>query len=82
MRNTKYWPLTSYLKYCNQDELTLTFEEIEEILGFKLSPCKRNHLANWSNTKTIRLPLSWLDAGYKTHDVDMENEIVHFTIVK
>ena len=79
MRNTKYWPLTSYLQHCGKDELTLTFEEVEHILGFELPDSSRKYRVNWANTETLRFPLSWLDAGYMTHDVDMEKGIVHFS---
>lgn len=79
MRNTKFWPLTSYLQNCGKDELTLTFDEVERILGFELSDSKRKYRANWSNTETLRFSLSWLDAGYTTHNVDMDREIIHFS---
>lgn len=81
MRNTKYWPLTSYLQHCGKNELTLTFKDVEHILGFELPYSTRQYRVNWANTETLRFPLSWLDAGYRTHDVDMENEIVHFSKV-
>lgn len=79
MRNTKYWPLTSYLQHCGKDELALTFEEIEHILGFELPSSAKEYRANWANTTTVRFPLSWLDAGYMTHDVDMVRGIVNFS---
>ncbi len=79
MKYTKYWPLTSYLEHCKQDEITLKFDEIEKILGFKLPPSARDYPANWSNTETLALPVSWLNAGYRTHDVNMIEGIVHFT---
>ena len=78
MRDTKYWPLVTHLKYCGKDEVTLTFKEIEQILGFKLPASARKHNAIWSNTYTLALPYGWLLAGYKTHHVDIPNEIVHF----
>ena len=79
MRNTKYWPLTSYLQHSGKDELTLTFKEIEDILGFGLPNSTKEYRANWANTTTVVFPLTWLDAGYRTHDVDMERGIVHFS---
>ena len=74
----KYRRLTDYLLQSEESEITLSFNEIENILGFNLSPSARKHRPNWSNTTTISLPRSWLAAGYKTYDVDMEKEKVTF----
>lgn len=79
MKHTKYWPLTSYLEHCGKDEVALTFDEIEEILGFDLPQSARDYPVNWSNTETLTLPFAWLNAGYRTHDVNMIRGIVHFT---
>ena len=79
MEQTKYWLLTRYLENCGKNELSLTFEEIEGILGFELPQSARDHAVNWSNTKTLRLPLAWLNAGYRTHNVNLFEGKVHFT---
>ena len=79
MKNIKYWPLTDYLKTCGKDELTLTFDDVEQILGFRLPQSARDYPVNWSNTNSLSLPLAWLYAGYHTHNVDMSKGIVHFT---
>lgn len=39
----------NYLINSNQDIVKLTFNEIEEILGFDLAPSVRTHRPNWSN---------------------------------
>lgn len=74
----KYYNLTNYLKSSNDDFISLTFNEVENILGFKLPPSVRKHRANWSNTTTLSFPCSWLKAGYKTVEVDMDNEEVTY----
>lgn len=79
MKNTKYQPLTEYLLKSNKDEITLSFSEIEAILGFTLPGSAKNYAVNWSNTKSVGLPWAWLNAGYKTHNTDMKKGIVHFT---
>ena len=78
MKHTKYFRLSSYLRSSNKDELTLSFDEIEKILGFKLPKSARDYPVNWSNTETLTIPFAWLNVGYKTHNVDMINGIVHF----
>ena len=77
--SSKYSPLTNYLVQCGKDELTLTFDEVEQILGFKLPDSLRDYRTNWANSETLSFPLAWLRAGYKTHDVDMYRGIVNFT---
>lgn len=42
---------TNYLINLNQDIVKLTFNEIEEILGFELAPSARTHRHNWSNNE-------------------------------
>ena len=48
-RKTKYQPLADYLADSGQDDVTLSFSQIEEILGFKFSPLTRKHRPNWAN---------------------------------
>ena len=74
----KYYNLTNYLNTSNKELISLTFNEVENILGFKLPPSIRRHRANWSNTTTLSFPCSWLKVGYKTVEVDMINEKVTF----
>lgn len=78
LASPKYRKFTDYLIASGESEIHLSFVQVEDILGFKLAPCARNHRANWANTTTISLPRSWLAAGYKTYNVDMENESVTF----
>ena len=81
MLYTKFYKLKEYFEHCDKNEVTLTFKEVEQIIGFQLTPCYYNHAANWSNTYTLKLPPAWLDAGYRSHNVDMEGQICHFTRV-
>ena len=78
MRKTKYQPLADYLLASGKDDLMLTFTQIEEILGFELSPSARKHRANWSNNEIEALSWGWRNAGYESYGVDMNREIAHF----
>ena len=78
MRTTKYQPLADYLLNSGKDDLTLTFLEIETILGFELSPSHKKSRPNWSNNEHEALSKGWLNAGYRTYGVEIENGIVRF----
>jgi len=76
----KYDPLRKYLQTLTGTEITLTFQEIEEIIGVSMEPSARTYFRSWDNTggsSAVRQN-SWLDAGWKTVMVDMENEKVKF----
>lgn len=77
-RQTKYQPLADYLANCGQDNVTLTFSQIEDILGFKLSPSARKHRPNWANNSVEALSWGWMPVGYESYGIDMKNEIAHF----
>lgn len=74
----KYRLLTSYLKNSNKKQVKLTFDEIENIIGFSLSPSAYNNRANWANSTSQSLACSWLKANYKAVEVDMIQKYVIF----
>ena len=78
IKSKKYQPLTDYLCEINEPTVTLTFEAIEQILGFGLPNSARIHRAYWSNTKTHSVSLSWLNAGFETVDVDLNHQEITF----
>jgi hypothetical protein len=70
-RQTKYQPLADYLANCGYDNVTLTFSQIEDILGFKLSPSARKHRPNWANNSVEALSWGWMPVGYESYGIDM-----------
>lgn len=69
---TKYYPLHEYLRPLAQGEpITLTFDEIEAILGASLPPSARVSRAWWANSTTPQ-GQAWLDAGWLVDAVDIE----------
>ena len=79
----KYDPLGEYLKNLpsTTKRKTLTFEKIEEIIGQEMEDSARINLTSWDNRRSNTTPVrqnSWLDAGWKTSMIDMENELVRF----
>ncbi len=68
----KYDPLYNYLSKRTDARITLTFAEIESIIGDKLPASARKHSAWWCSGKSnghLQAD-SWIDANYKTVDVE------------
>ena len=72
-RGSKYYPLFEYLQRSGQDEVTLTFAEIEALLELDLPPSARTQRAWWSNRSQGALQASaWMEAGYHAEDLDFK----------
>jgi hypothetical protein len=67
---TRAGPLTAYLESA-QSPTTLTFDEIESLIGTALPPSARNHRAWWANSKDRTLARQWLAAGWRAESVDL-----------
>lgn len=74
----KYRLLSDYLHDSKDNRVSLTFSDIENMLGFKLPPSAYTHRAFWANTTSHSIALSWLGVGYETVEVDIEKGIVAF----
>lgn len=77
-RQSKYQPLADYLAKLGRNDVTLSFSQIEEILGFKLSTSARKHRPNWANNSVEALSWGWMPVGYESYGIDMKNEIARF----
>ena len=76
---TKYAPLATHLRNSGQETVSLTFEDIERIIGAELPSSASNYRAWWSNNPTNNVMThSWLAAGYKTANVDMAGRTLEF----
>ena len=79
MNSSKYQPLENYLKTRGLKKIPITFEEIEAIIGANLPPSARKHRPWWGNNPSNSVMThSWLAAGYKTAQVDIESERLFF----
>jgi hypothetical protein len=74
----KYDPLRAFLLSKETAEVSLTFDEIEALLGAPL-PASRRYPAWWSNNPSNN-PMTrvWLDAGYRTERVNVASGQVVF----
>lgn len=76
--SSKYRGLTEYLLSSNETKVTLSYSQIEEILGFNLpNTARKFKQAYWANTETHSYASSWMAVGYKTR-VDVDNDTVTF----
>lgn len=66
----KYDRLGGYLREQDREQIPMTFAEIERVVGTKL-PSSQKHQAWWSNSTSNNVMTQvWLDAGYRTEQVD------------
>jgi len=78
----KYTPLEQYLRDLpiSQEEVTLTFERIEQILNDRLPLSAHQDGPWWGNqtpgTQVESIP--WMDAGWMVDIVDFNEEWVRF----
>jgi hypothetical protein len=80
---SKYDALYDTLRGESRRTIHMSFEEVEEILGFVLPRTARERPQWWANEengKTGHVQCrAWLDAGYRTANVDLEKESVRFS---
>ena len=76
--NSKYKALSEFLYENWEKRITLSYAELEKILGFSL-PASAHNLPQsyWANTEYHTYAKSWLKLGYKAK-VDIENKQVCF----
>lgn len=67
----KFSKLKHYLENCGKTELTLTFADIEAIIGCHLCKSAYNYSAYWNPSPTHTMPNTILAAGFKVVSVDL-----------
>ena len=79
----KYEPLENFLRRRGPGRWRASFPEIERLLGFKLPQSALKYPAWWSNDETGHSHAkAWLDAGWRTEDVDLPAGRLTFAKVK
>lgn len=80
---SKYEPLRQYLQALPRRDRELKFEEIEEILGFKLPRSAHEHSAWWSNERGTHVQArAWMDADWQVLHVRRSDKKVYFRPVQ
>jgi hypothetical protein len=72
----KYHPLGAYLIKQSEVAISLTFQEIEKILGFALPYSAYCHRAWWANSLSHPQACSWLNVGWRVSHVKVEKQTV------
>ena len=79
---SKYRPLHDWLQNQSTDQLTLSFDDIEDEdkIGVELPKSAREYRPWWGNEAKpgSRQCRAWLDAGWKVDAVDLSKEVVTF----
>ena len=76
---SKYDPLTKALERSDRASVPMSFAEIERVLGFDLPRSARTYRPWWSNDgKSHSQARSWLTAGFRAAEVNLEGEEVVF----
>jgi hypothetical protein len=82
MPMSKYRPLGTYLRQQRRDVVQMKFAEIEKIIGGKL-PASARYRAWWSNNDfNSVLTKVWIEAGFKSEQVDMAGRKLVFRRVR
>jgi hypothetical protein len=77
----KYAGLYRHLAALSASEWRVRFDEVEDLLGFRLPDSARIHRPWWANQGERgghSHALAWEMAGWKTSQVDMAGEVVTF----
>ena len=75
----RYQPLTAHLRGQRRDEVRMTFADIERIIGGTLPASASDYRAWWSNNPSNNeMTRAWLEAGFRSEQVDMDGRKVVF----
>jgi hypothetical protein len=74
----RYEPLTAYLKGQAESRVTVTFDELAGILGFRLPAAALNHTEWWQEGSGHPQARGWRDAGWSFVKTDRRAQTVTF----
>jgi hypothetical protein len=76
---TKYYNLYMHLRRSGEDQVVLTFAELERLIDAQLPSSARAGRSFWSNRRSGAAQASaWMEAGYHVIEVDLEGQRVRF----
>lgn len=70
----KYAPLYRWLRAQNAATMTVTFRQVEEVLGFPLPASSRHHVPHWHSYDGSAVARAIVDAGWKASKVHLADE--------
>ena len=75
----KYHALREYFLRSAKSSFTLTFKELEKIMGFELNPGLKSDTTGWyPNKHTASISRAWSTAGYHMKKIDLKKRTVSF----
>ena len=74
----KYRPLWEWLRRQTDPVITVTFNDVERVLGFPLPPSSRRHLPHWYGYDNTAVGRAIRDAGWRARNVSLNSETVTF----
>ena len=77
-RVSKFIGLTCYFEQLEEEQVDLTFEQIEHFIGDKLCESAYTHEAYWYLSATHIMPRSWVENGYKMINLSLKDRTVSF----
>ena len=75
---SKYEPLADYLRTLSRDTCSLSFLDIERIIGCALPASAREHRSWWGNDRTHTQARAWMLAGFGAEPTSQRIEPVVF----
>jgi len=79
--NSVYQPLHDHLLFSGSDRVEMTFADVERVVGRPLPLSARRRTAWWSNNAEGHVQAqAWLNASYRTADLDLAAERVTFVL--
>jgi hypothetical protein len=79
----KYTPLCRDMRTWPRVDTEVTFEKIENILGFSLPRSAHVHSAWWSNERGTHVQArAWMDAGWQVWHVSLSEKKVYFRSIQ
>ncbi len=83
LTDSRYAPLALWLQRLplSEDKVSLTFREIEDMIGDSLPESARKHRVWWSN-ESDRQAAQWLSVGWRVSSINVANEDVTFARIK
>ena len=79
-RRKKYTVFTEWLQQCGKDSITLTFDELNDIVS--IPPSALYDRPSWANCTTAHgtpFQHGWLDAGYSVTNISLTEKRVTFS---
>src|SRR5579864_848678 len=76
----RYAALGDFLRKQSVNQIPMTFDRIEKVVGVKLPASATRYRAWWSNNpRNSVMTKVWLEAGFKSEQVDIEGRRLVFS---